>query len=90
MNKNMNYRNNLSFNRFGSLAVLVAGGYFAWQNRFKIQRFLESYGIRTPWLNDNVSDTVRSGISKVAGKIDRETGNRPGDQSIEHKTSRAV
>ncbi len=86
----MNNRRNLSFYRFGNLAVLAAGGFFAWQNRFKIQRFLESYGIRTPWMNETASDAVRSGVAKVAGKIDRETGNRPGDHSVEHKTSRAV
>jgi hypothetical protein len=78
----------LHLGRFGSFALIAAGGFLAYQYRFQIQRFFESVGIRTPWMNKNISDAVQSGVAKIGGKVDREL-NRP---SIDHsgKTSQAV
>ena len=67
-------RNNTAF-----VALGVLGLVYAWRNRFRIQNFLEARGIKTPTLNnDDLSDTVRSGIAKVTGKV--EHGVREADR----------
>lgn len=53
----------------GILALGVIGLYYAWRNRYQIQRFLERQGIRTPLDTSNMVDTVRSGVSKVTGTL---------------------
>ena len=52
------------------LALTVVGGYFAWRNRFAIQRQLESLGIKTPVIRDNLVDAAKSIGAKVAGKTE--------------------
>jgi len=59
---------------WGKLAVVAAGGYVLWRNRFKVQRLLEANGISTPWMNDTVGSAVKSGVAKVSGAIEHEMG----------------
>jgi hypothetical protein len=53
-------------------ALMAVAGFFAWKNRFQIQRLLESYGIKTPTLDSSLGETVRSGAAKLTGKVDNE------------------
>jgi hypothetical protein len=78
-------KNSISFRGFTSLLVLATGGYFAWRNRFKLQQFLESNGIPTPWMRENASEAVHSGVAKIKGRVQH-------GQNIaqDHDVSRAV
>ena len=55
-----------------NIAYLAIGGYVLWANRFRVQRFLESNGIKTPWMTSTLGDAVQSGAAKVAGTIEHE------------------
>ena len=57
--------------RSGIFSLLVIGGYFLWRNRFQVQRFLESNGIRTPLADRNVGEVIKSGVAKVTGRINK-------------------
>ena len=54
----------------GSFAVLAVGSYVLWQNRFKIQRFLEANGISTSWMTGSVAEAVQSGAAKISGNVE--------------------
>lgn len=56
----------------GLITLFAVGVYYAWQNRFRIQRFLESQGFNLPLSTRNVGDTVRSGIAKVTGSTEHQ------------------
>jgi hypothetical protein len=64
----------------GFLALLGIGLYYAWRNRFEIQRFLESNGIDVPLSTRTVGDTIRSGVAKVRGSV--EHGMKQTDRDI--------
>jgi hypothetical protein len=81
-------KNSISFRGFSgftNLLVLATGGYFAWRNRFKIQQFMEANGIPTPWMRENASEAVRSGVAKIKGRVEH-------GQNVaqDHDVSRAV
>ncbi len=59
-------------NTMGMMALLLVGGFYLWRNRFRVQEFLQSYGIRLPLSTRTVGDTFRSGVAKVSGEIERE------------------
>lgn len=59
--------------RSGMFALVVLGGFYAWRNRFAIQRFLESNGIRTPLDTSTIGDSIKSGIAKVTGRVQKES-----------------
>lgn len=69
-----------NFRGFGSILLLGGIGYLGWRNRFRIQQFLESRGIQTPFLRGSLSDFVQSGVSKISGKAEH-YGERLGDES---------
>jgi len=50
--------------------LIVAGSFLIYRNRFQLQRFLESRGIRVPLLKGSVGESVQSGIAKIAGKTE--------------------
>jgi len=52
--------------------ILTVGvlGYIGYRNRFRIQQFLESRGIKTPLLKGSVGEVVQSGLSKISGKTE--------------------
>jgi hypothetical protein len=54
--------------RTAYLALFTVGFYYAWRNRFQIQRFLESKGVSIPLDTSNVGNTIRSGFAKVTGQ----------------------
>ena len=54
----------------GTLTLFAVGAYFLWENRFRIQKMLESSGIKTPWLTGNLEEGIRSGAAKVAGSVE--------------------
>lgn len=60
-----------SFNS-GILALGVIGIFYAWKNRYQIQRFLERQGINTPLDTSNLVDTFRSGMAKVTGSVQKQ------------------
>jgi hypothetical protein len=53
-----------------NLLVVSVGGFLVWQNRFRIQKTLESYGIKTPFLTGSLGDTVQSGAAKAIGSVE--------------------
>lgn len=53
----------------GLIALVGLGLYYAFRNRFQIQQFLESQGIKTNLDTSNLGNTVKSGIAKVRGRI---------------------
>ena len=55
------------FFRILSIGVL---GYVGWRNRFRIQRYLESKGIKTPLMKGSFGETVQSGVAKLSGKAE--------------------
>lgn len=61
-----------SFAFFGRVIFLAGAGYVIWQNRFRIQRFLEAQGIRTPWMTGDAGEAIFSGAAKAAGKVEKE------------------
>jgi hypothetical protein len=54
----------------GIMTLSAIGLYVLWRNRFQVQRFLEARGIRIPLEGGNMTDTVRSGMAKVAGQAE--------------------
>lgn len=70
--------------RILSLGVL---GYVGYRNRFRIQRFLESQGIQTPFMRRNLGEFVQSGVAKLTGKAENLT-HRTSDP-IDEETRRA-
>jgi hypothetical protein len=72
----------------GVVALLAIGGFVAWRYRFQLQRFFESRGVSLPLQTGNLSDTIRSGVAKVTGKI--EHGRNQVDQSFEESSKRNV
>ncbi len=70
---------------FKRLAFIAAGGYLFWNNRFRIQRVLESYGIKTPFfdrLNNNSGDSILSSVAKVTGRAEHGTDKL--DDALKH------
>ena len=61
-------RNSLAISK---LAFFAVGGYLLWKNRFKIQELLESQGVKTPWMTDDVGEAVQSGAAKISGAAKR-------------------
>jgi len=55
----------------GLFSLLMVGGFVAWRNRYQLQRFFESKGVKTPIDTSNLKSTVRSGIAKVTGKAEK-------------------
>jgi hypothetical protein len=70
MNLNVR-REDLSFTKLGIYAVV---GYLLFKNRFQIQKYLESVGVRTPWMTGTLDEAVQSGGAKIAGSLKREFG----------------
>ncbi|MBC7692587.1 MAG: hypothetical protein H7222_12560 [Methylotenera sp.] len=66
------------------LTLFAVAGFFAWRNRFEIQRFLGSYGIKTPLLDSTLSDTVRSGAAKITGSVEHEA------RKMDNESRRAI
>ncbi len=58
------------FSRLIMMSVFAIGGYLLWNNRFAIQRQLESAGIKTPLLKGSVTDAARSVVAQGTGKMD--------------------
>jgi len=56
--------------RYGFLALLGLGGFYAYRNRFRIQQFLESKGINTHLDTSNLKNTFRSGFAKISGRVE--------------------
>jgi len=52
-------------------ALVAVAGFFAWRNRFAIQRQLESWGVKTPLLRGSLDETARSIASKAGGRMER-------------------
>lgn len=72
----------------GILALGVIGIFYAWRNRYQIQRFLERQGIRTPLDTHNMVDTVRSGVAKVTGSLQSKADQLAG--SAEEASRKAI
>ncbi len=67
----------------GVFSILaVVGSILIYRNRFAIQRQLEALGIRTPLMKRNLAEAVRSGVSKVAGRIDRANEHEAAEDKV--------
>jgi hypothetical protein len=64
-------KEDLSFTKLGVFAI---AGYLLYKNRFQVQKFLESVGVRTPWMTGSLDEAVQSGGAKIAGSLQREFG----------------
>jgi hypothetical protein len=69
-------------NSTGVFALLVLGGFYLYRNRFAVQQYLESIGIRVPLFKGDLGERLQSGISKVSGKIDHVAKESEGRQAI--------
>ena len=58
-------------NKNAFLALTVLSGYLIWQNRFAIQRQLESLGFKIPLLKGNLEEAAKSIASQVSGKMEQ-------------------
>ena len=58
---------------WGTIAMVAAGSYLIWNNRFRIQQWLEANGVDTPWMTRSVGEAVRSGVAKAAGSAEHAT-----------------
>jgi hypothetical protein len=56
-------------NSTGVLALLVLGGVYLYRNRYKIQQFLESQGVKTPLDTSSAGSAISSGASKISGAV---------------------
>ena len=74
--KEMNLESGKSF-PWGKVALFSIAGYVLWANRFRVQEILESNGIKTPWLNGTVGDTLMSGAAKASGIVKHEVNPSP-------------
>jgi hypothetical protein len=57
--------------RSGIFTAFLLGAVYAWRNRYEIQRYLESKGIKTPIDTSTLGSTVRSGLAKIKGLTER-------------------
>ena len=51
--------------------VTAVGGYFAWRNRYAIQRQLSGLGVSTPLLDGTLEKTAQSVVAETAHHMDR-------------------
>jgi hypothetical protein len=72
---------------WAKLAMVGAGGYLLWRNRFKVQRLLESTGISTPWLHGDVAESVQSGAAKVVGSVEHGVKSLTNSNSISNSVN---
>jgi hypothetical protein len=56
-------------NRNGVLALIGLGLFYAYRNRYKIQKFLSAQGIKTPLDKSSVGSVISSGAAKVTGAL---------------------
>ncbi|MGZ3686985.1 MAG: hypothetical protein ACXWPM_08965 [Bdellovibrionota bacterium] len=56
------------------MALLIVGGYYAYQNRFKIMQFLEARGVKVPSDTSDLKNTILSGVSKIRGRAENLAG----------------
>lgn len=57
----------------GILALVAIGAYYAWRNRFEIQRYLDKRGIRIPEFGaEEFRRTIRSGVERLRGEARRD------------------
>lgn len=62
------------------LAATVVGGIFLYRNRFAVQRRMESIGISTPLLGQEVGERSRSFFSRMFGRVEH-VGKRVMEES---------
>jgi hypothetical protein len=65
-------------NTAGILALVGLGAYYLYRNRYRIQQFFESQGIKTPVDTSTVGSAISSGVAKLRGQVQRgvnETSN---------------
>ena len=62
---------------WGKIALFSVAGYVLWANRFRVQEILETRGIKTPWLNNTIGDTIQSGAAKVSGIVKHDLNPSP-------------
>ncbi len=74
--KELNFESTRGF-PWGKVALFSVAGYVLWANRFRVQEVLESNGIKTPWLNSTVGDTIQSGAAKLSGAVKRDINPSP-------------
>jgi uncharacterized membrane protein YebE (DUF533 family) len=71
-------------NTTGFLALVGLGAYYLYRNRYRIQKFLESQGIKTPLDTSSVGSAISSGVSKISGQL--QGGIHQADKDLNRKT----
>lgn len=66
-------------NTAGVLALVGLGAYYLYRNRYRIQQFLESQGMKTPVDTSSIGSAVSSGVAKVSGQLKGEVNGTKND-----------
>jgi hypothetical protein len=72
----------------GLWALLLVGGFYVYQNRFKIMQFLESEGVKLPKDADELKSSIQSGVTKIKGKA-QDLGKEFG-KNLDSQTDKAI
>jgi hypothetical protein len=56
-------------NTTGILALVGIGAYYLYKNRYRIQQWLESQGVKTPVDTSSIGSAISSGASKLTGQL---------------------
>jgi hypothetical protein len=66
-------------NTAGVLALVGLGAYYLYRNRYRIQQFLESQGVKTPVDTSSIGSAISSGVAKVSGQLKGEVNGTKND-----------
>jgi hypothetical protein len=66
-------------NSAGILALVGLGAYYLYKNRYRIQQFMESQGIKTPVDTSSIGSAISSGAAKVTGQLKGEVNGTKND-----------
>jgi hypothetical protein len=66
-------------NSAGILALVGLGAYYLYKNRYRIQQFLESQGVKTSVDTSSIGSAISSGAAKISGQLKGEVNGTKND-----------
>lgn len=66
-------------NTAGVLALVGLGAFYIYRNRYRIQQFLESQGVKTPLDTTSIGSAISSGAAKLTGQFKGEVNGTKND-----------